>query len=132
MPTEITTGGVQKLSGIPESVSAPKPSEQHPADVTVLRQELPSALPAAGSSTAVDDGNKLDKTIAKKVENLNTHVQSLQRDLQFSINGDSGRTVIRVIDRETRQVIRVIPAEAVSMMAHRMEKHSGILLSTSV
>ncbi len=132
MPTEITTGGVQKLSGILNTVSVTKQSNTHSANTEIRRQELPSAVQTASSSAAVEDGNTVDKTIEKKVENLNSRMQNLQRDLQFSVDADSGRTVIRVIDRATREIIRVIPPEDVSAMAQRMDKHSGVLFSTSV
>lgn len=55
----------------------------------------------------------------------------LSRSLQFSIDDRSGRTVVRVIDRSTREVIRQIPSEEILALADRMDKIQGLLLSTT-
>ena len=50
---------------------------------------------------------ELDET----VQDLNEHMQAVQRELHFSIDQDSGHTVIKVMDLATQQVIRQIPNE---------------------
>lgn len=55
----------------------------------------------------------------------------LSRSLQFSIDERSGRTIVRVIDRATREVIRQIPSEEILALADRMDKVQGLLLSTT-
>ncbi|HMM70914.1 MAG TPA: flagellar protein FlaG [Rhodocyclaceae bacterium] len=55
----------------------------------------------------------------------------LSRSLQFSIDDRSGRTIVRVIDRSTREVIRQIPSEEILALADRMDKIQGLLLSTT-
>lgn len=55
----------------------------------------------------------------------------LSRSLQFSIDDRSGRTIVRVIDRSTREVIRQIPSEEILALADRMDKVQGLLLSTT-
>lgn len=42
---------------------------------------------------------------------LNVASQSIGRDLRFEVDLESGRSVIQVLDRETGEVIRQIPAE---------------------
>ena len=70
-------------------------------------------------------GEKLDHS----VRNLNDFVQSVKRNLQFSIDSDSGRTVVKVIDADTDKVIRQIPSEEVLSMARRLEEQAGEMAS---
>lgn len=51
------------------------------------------------------------------VSQVNEFVQSLSRDLQFTVDEDSGRTVIKVLDTETKTVIRQIPPEEMLRIA---------------
>lgn len=64
------------------------------------------------------------ETLARAVLDLNKYVQSLNRDLQFSIDEKTGRTVIKVLDSETKEVIRQIPPEEVLSLARNL-KESG-------
>jgi flagellar protein FlaG len=54
------------------------------------------------------------------VKNLNDFVQNTQRELNFSIDEQTGRTVVKVIDPATQEVIRQIPAEEVLAVARRV------------
>ena len=68
------------------------------------------------------------KLLEKAVKDLSQGVQNMQRSLQFSIDESSGRTVIKVVDKTTQEVIRQIPEEHVLALAARLDKHAGILL----
>jgi len=47
----------------------------------------------------------------ESVRDLNEHMQVIQRELHFSVDSDSGQTVIKVMDLATQEVIRQIPNE---------------------
>lgn len=66
--------------------------------------------------------------VQKAVENLRQAVQSSSANLQFSVDGDTGRTVIRVVDGDTKEVIRQLPSEEVLQLAKSLDKLSGLLL----
>ncbi|MFZ5594239.1 MAG: flagellar protein FlaG [Pseudomonadota bacterium] len=80
---------------------------------------------SVGHSTEKDIKNT---DIEKAVSYLNEYIQSYRRDLHFSVDDDSGRIVVKVIDRETNEIIRQIPSEEAMALANRMEKSNGILL----
>ena len=66
------------------------------------------------------------------VENLNELAQSvIQRQLQFSIDEDSGKTVIKVIDTETDELIRQIPPEDLLEMQKYFGEMNGMLFESS-
>ncbi|MEM7101073.1 MAG: flagellar protein FlaG [Pseudomonadota bacterium] len=59
--------------------------------------------------------------VEQAVEQLNEYVQSLQRDLQFSLDEELGRAVVRVIDSSTQEVIRQIPNETALQLARNLK-----------
>lgn len=93
------------------------------------RQQLPEQaddLPA--SSTEQDAPVASGEELSKAVSRLNDYVQNLRRDLQFSIDEETGHTVITVTDSATQEVIRHIPSEEVLAIAHSLEKEQGVIL----
>ncbi len=132
MPTEVTAEGLEKISGLHRSVSVQKQMKVNVADSVKMRQDLPSDLHSEAYYLEQQDGDTSNEAIETQVNSLNSQVQNLQRDLQFSVDSDSGRTIIRVIDSETQETIRTIPAEDISAISQRLERHSGVLFNASV
>ena len=68
------------------------------------------------------------------VSRLNEYIQNSRRDLYFSVDEGSGRVVVKVIDSETREVIRQIPSEEVIALAQDLglKESAGMLLHTKV
>lgn len=113
-----------------------------PSNLTELRPQRSSA--AAYSTTAeatapqsaqepVRDAQSAvppvdAKMLEKAVKDLSQGVQNLQRSLQFSIDESSGRTVIKVVDKDTQEVIRQIPEEQVLELAARLDKNAGVFV----
>jgi flagellar protein FlaG len=68
------------------------------------------------------------KDLAELVEELSGLVQSIRRELQFSVDQESGRTVIKVVDSESGELIRQIPPEEVLTLVGRFkEEQAGLL-----
>ena len=66
--------------------------------------------------------------VSEAVEKLNELVQNQKRSLYFSVDQDTGRTVIRVIDPDTSEIVRQIPPEEVLDLARLYEGTGGVLL----
>ena len=61
--------------------------------------------------------------LQQAVKHLQDYAQNLQRELHFSIDDQSGDTVIKVIDPSTHQVIRQIPSqEMLALSQHIAEE----------
>ena len=60
--------------------------------------------------------------INKAVRDLNEHMQVVHRELEFSVDEDSGKTVIKVMDLETKKVIRQIPNEEALNVARMLDE----------
>jgi flagellar protein FlaG len=61
------------------------------------------------------------QVVEKAIAHLNDYVQSIQRDLEFSMDEGSGATVVRVIDRTTKTVIRQIPSDVALRLARNLK-----------
>ena len=58
--------------------------------------------------------------------------QPINNSLQFSIDDDSGRTVVKVVDRQTEEVLRQIPSEEMLDIARALGKLKGLLVEQKV
>ncbi len=113
MINEISRGlpGVAALRSTSETEDVAPTREVKPEAEATKRDE--------GESAGVN-GSQLN-TIVKE---LNDFVQVVQRRLEFSIDQDNGEVIVRVVDAETRDVVREIPAEEVREMRKRLSEVS--------
>ena len=51
------------------------------------------------------------QTLKDSVDSMNKLMKSLSNSLQFSLDEDTGKTVIKVIDSTTQEVIKQFPSE---------------------
>lgn len=118
--------GVAELQRLPQGPQAPRVQEARAASQE--GREIAAngeALPLAARQNESDDAAKVEKA----VNQVNEFVQSLSRDLQFTVDDDSGRTVIKVLDTETKEVIRQIPPEELLRIAtYLTDNHGSSLL----
>lgn len=113
----------------------PPRSQQNPQ---ALRTQELRAVPqgrelAVKGESLPQEPRPEDPEAAAKVEQavnqVNEFVQSLSRDLQFTVDDESGRTVIKVLDTETKEVIRQIPPEELLRIAtHLIDAEGSSLL----
>ncbi|MDH5545530.1 MAG: flagellar protein FlaG [Gammaproteobacteria bacterium] len=68
--------------------------------------------------------------IAKAVEAIKSHTQNLDRELQFQIDSDTGRTVVTIKDAATQKVLRQIPSEEMLEIAKRLQSAQGVIFDT--
>jgi flagellar protein FlaG len=80
---------------------------------------LPVEPQAAKSQQA--DVKELQANVEAAVAQMNEYIQSTQRDLHFSYDKASGETVVKVLDRNTQEVIRQIPDEIFLKLAQNKD-----------
>ena len=78
------------------------------------------------------DQEAVKERLESSVSQLKDMVKSVQRDLQFSIDDSSGKTVITVVDSTTAEIIRQIPSDEVLALARNIESFKGALFSAEV
>jgi len=88
--------------------------------------ELEQQQPFAGKvlpQEQVEIAGSGKEAIEEKVSELNSFVQNIQRGIQFSVDEDSGNSVITVTDRETGDVIRTFPSEEMLAISAQLNEN---------
>ena len=85
------------------------------------------AVPAPAQPTTAN-AQPSDAQVQKALDNLRQAAAQVPQNVEFSVDKTSGRTVIKVVDGSTQQVIRQIPSEEVLQMAQALDQMSGLLL----
>lgn len=98
----------------PASV-APTVADSRPA----LQTNLAPAAKTEASITIQEDSRTADT--------IREHVNNLDRNLEFRVDDITGKTVVRVLDRQTNEVIRQIPNEELLSLAQRLRRGGGLL-----
>ncbi|MDR0577049.1 MAG: flagellar protein FlaG [Candidatus Accumulibacter sp.] len=98
------------------------PGEVAASSQTVQAQAVAVTDPSAGNGAGFEE--ELDEATEKIQEFVNT----VASEIKFSIDEDSGRTVVKVIDRSTQEVIRQIPSQEVLDLAQALDKLQGLLI----
>ncbi|MDQ2077347.1 flagellar protein FlaG [Marinimicrobium sp. ABcell2] len=97
-------------------------------------KSLPPVPAPAKPSTAVQNKEALEnirESLRSAVAQMNEYVQSTQRDLQFSYDEELSSTVVRVLDRQTKEVIRQIPDEIFLKLARNLNVNEPVQLFSS-
>lgn len=85
-----------------------------PAKSAVVNEETPTHV-AVGNAVTVA---KNTDHVKQAVNQLNNHIQAIQRNLQFSV--DHGTMVVKIIDTQSNRVIQQIPTEAALNLAQAL------------
>ena len=68
------------------------------------------------------------RAVAKQIE---AYLRSNGRSVEFSVDADSGRTIVSVRDKETGELIRQIPGDEVLRIAQAMKELTSLLDETA-
>lgn len=110
--------GIDGISGMNKSASANK---------TAAGQ---IALVATSDSKTVSN---LDLQVEKEelvgaVKKLNEHVAPALQTIEFFLDQESKRMIVKVVDTETQKVLRQIPNEEVVAMSKTLDKLQGLVI----
>ena len=87
----------------------------------IINSASPSQTPAL--TAVVSSTSSAANNIKQAVTQLNDHVQTLQRSLEFS--SDQGLMVVKVVDTNTNKLIMQIPSQAALDMAQALNMESN-------
>jgi flagellar protein FlaG len=118
---QVNFTGVHASDGIavqPDQVMSPRGIQAEPA-------------PLQGEKEASDsEAEPTNVDMERVVVDVEQYVQNIRRNLNFSIEDDLGKTVIKVVDAETDELIRQIPSEEFLEIARALEKTKGLLMKS--
>ena len=71
-----------------------------------------------------------DSQVKGAVDVTNQFMKTLSVNLTFSVDKDSGLTVVKVVDSTTKEVVKQMPSEEVVDLARALNRLQGLLLKT--
>jgi flagellar protein FlaG len=86
-----------------------------------------SATPGTASSSAVkgSEASPSDDQVDKAVADLNKAAQEKTPGIEFSIDPDSKRTIVQVVDQSTKQVLQQFPSKEALAIAKSFDESSA-------
>ncbi len=94
-----------------------------------VNTERPQNAPNTLKQT--EKAEETSEPLNEVVFELNNLVRDLHRELQFSVDDESGETMIKVVDSKTDEVVRQIPSEEVVRLRQRLEEAAGVIFRDS-
>jgi len=116
---------VESGQGAPANSAAVSPPPATPAATKTSK-------PAERPPEPLIDLAKMRRELEAAIERLNDQVSQNARELGFSIDEETDRLIVRVTNKETGELVRQIPAEAVIRFANSWEDLRGVLFDAEL
>jgi len=113
----------------PSRSSAPKPAGTVPGQSSSNTEEARAA--GRGQETrpsSVSEAVRLEQAVQESVKKLNEFIRPYVTSLNFSVDKDLGRVVVKIMDSETKEVIKQIPSEDVLALTKALGKVAGLIV----
>ena len=113
--------------GLTASAVATAKTEQTARSPLVDNSTATQSAPASAVSQSEPSLEQVLQA-AKQVQEM---VQTKASNLIFSLDKDSGKTIVKIVDSQTDEVIRQIPSEEIVALANaldQMQETQGVLL----
>ena len=115
------------------SGSSEAPTVLKPPQLTTSKQDISesTARVAADLSEQKDHSaqsiERLREQLERTIESLNVDLELSETNLNFRVDKVSDRVLVAVINEDTGETVRQVPAEAILKVAHNIEALKGIL-----
>jgi flagellar protein FlaG len=97
--------------------AAPRPAVVR-VSAPVEQQQAPEAKKQAPDSAQLHEA----------VQRAEQAVRQFASNLRFSLDKETGKTVIKIVDSQTNEVIRQIPSEELLAISRNLDRVEGLLL----
>ena len=108
----------------PQTVIPPVDVSKETAQPAMKRRE--EEAPESGTNLVKE------KEVQEVVEDVQQYLQQLNIRLSFKLHDKTGDLVVRVLDKDTGEVIRQIPPEEMLKLREKLEELTGVLLNGKV
>ena len=101
------------------------------ADVRQARATQNSGATAPQTEQAVTPTQKTEATrqqVEDAAKSVNDFLQPINKSINFSLDEDTGITVVKVVDVATKEVIRQIPSEEMLVIDKAIDQMKGLLV----
>jgi len=91
--------------------------------VKAVKEQAPVEKSAQNQEPAQLSKEEVQAAVSK----LKEYVETYKRNIQFSVDDDTGRTIVKLLDSENK-VLRQIPSEELLDLVKSIEQNKGLLL----
>ena len=95
-----------------------------------------TSLAEEQKSVSTSETNKAEKMTSEQLNKVAQQLQDfmgeMNRSLEFIVDEDSGRDVIKVLDKDTGDLIKQYPSEEVLSIISKLSNASGSLIDTEI
>ncbi|MER0171006.1 MAG: flagellar biosynthesis protein FlaG [Nitrosomonas sp.] len=85
--------------------------------------------PVSTADPRINSNPRSKDQVNEAVQKIQGTVDNLAHNLRFSIDEDTGKTIIKVMDVHTEEIIRQIPSEEAVEIARTLDKVQGLLFN---
>lgn len=97
-----------------------------------VKAPIPDVPTTTKNTDVVQEEQPNDQEMEAAVNNLNKVIASSLQSIQFSMDKEAGRVVVKVLDSETKQVLRQIPNPEVLAISKNLARLQGLFISDRV
>ena len=99
------------------------------ATVNTVAVATGTAPPATNAVVAQKPAPPDRQKAAQAAQEINDFLKSSSAGIEFQVDNQSDRVIVRVVDSETRQLIRQVPTEEMVAISHALDRMTGLLLA---
>nr|WP_217344017.1 flagellar protein FlaG [Noviherbaspirillum sp. L7-7A]MBV0878118.1 flagellar protein FlaG [Noviherbaspirillum sp. L7-7A] len=124
---------IAPVSGAGLSPLATQGADNKQTDLQLRAARQPEAVKqqeVAGISTGAETAEADPKEVRQRVEELNAAMKQHASSILFSIDEDSGRTIVKVVDTDTDTVLRQYPSKELLAISKQIDKFQGMFIKT--
>ena len=97
--------------------------------VASFAPKAPAPAAVTAPAPVAASNPKPEEQVKEAVQKIQGVVDNLAHNLRISVDQDTGKTVVKVMDIHTDEVIRQIPTEEAISIARTLDKVQGLLLN---
>ncbi len=122
---ESTTHFLKPSVSTPINTQKPQQATSEPPSM----QNVKSLPTTTSTRQNVDSEPVSDEQIQQAVDKIQGFTDNVAKNLKFSIDEDTGKTIVKLLDSQTQEVIRQFPSEEAISIARTLDKVQGLLFS---
>ena len=111
-----------------KSQTQARPVAQGESSAETRDSQANASASARASSSSTGNSSVAPQELQAAVDSMNDFVSSIRNPLNFSIDKDTGQTIVKVIDQTTDEVIKQIPSEEMLAIAKAIDKLKGLFI----
>jgi flagellar protein FlaG len=99
-----------------------------PAANTVNSTAKAPAAVMTASAVQQPDATASESQVGQALQSINKALQKLSSNLEFTVDADSNRTIVKVMDTQTQEIIRQMPSVEAIEISKALDKLQGLLV----